>query len=82
MIEFPCEFPIKIMFTNHPGVLDELLQIVRRHHPELTDDAIRQKLSKENTYCAMTATVMAQSQTALDALYLELTQHPHTKMVL
>ena len=82
MIEFPCEFPIKIMFTNKLGVFDEIMQIVRRHQSELTDDDIRQQLSKNSIYSALTVTIMAQNRSTLDALYCELTQHPHIKMVL
>ena len=82
MIEFPCQFPIKIMFKNQPNTGDELLAIVRRHHPELLDTAIQQQTSQNGNYCSITATVEAKNQEALDALYLELTQHPNIKMVL
>lgn len=82
MIEFPCDFPIKIIFKNLPGATDELLAIVRRHHPEMPDSAIQQQPSQNGTYCAITATIIAKSQEELDALYRELTQHPDIKMVL
>lgn len=82
MIEYPCQFPIKIMFKNKPGTVDELLAIVRRHHPELLDTSIQQQSSKNGNYGSITVTVEAKNQEALDALYLELTQHPNIKMVL
>lgn len=82
MIDFPTDFPIKIIFENVPGAIDELLDIVRQHHPELSTDAIRQQVSKKGTYLSITTTVLAQDQASLDALYRELTQHPHIKMVL
>ena len=82
MIEFPTDFPIKIIFQNIPGAIDELLEIVRRHHPELSDDAIKQQVSKNGNYLSITTTVLAKDQASLDGLYQELTKHPHIKMVL
>lgn len=82
MIDFPTQFPIKIIFQNVPGAVDELIEIVRRHHPELSDDAIKKQVSQNNTYLSITATVLAKDQVSLDALYQELSQYPHIKMVL
>ena len=82
MIEFPCDFPIKIIFTNQPGVADEIIAIIHRHHPKLRSTSIKQKMSEKNNYSSITATVKATSQKKLDALYRELTQHPSIKMVL
>lgn len=82
MIDFPTNFPIKIIFKNIPGAIEELLSIVRHHHPELSEEAISQQVSQEGNYLSITATVLAKDQASLDALYLELTQYPHVKMVL
>ena len=82
MIEFPCDFPIKIIFKNEPGAQDELLAIVRRHHPEIPDSAFAFLSSQNGNFVSITAVVHAQNQTSLDDLYRELTQNPHIKMVL
>ncbi len=82
MIEFPCDFPIKIIFKNEPGAQDELLAIVRRHHPELADSAFVFQPSQNGNFVSITAVVHAQNQASLDLLYRELTQNTHIKMVL
>ncbi len=82
MIEYPCQFPIKIIFKNQPNTVDELLAIVRQHHPELQNTSVQQQTSKNSSYASITVTIEAKNQEALDALYLELTQHPNIKMVL
>lgn len=82
MIEFPCDFPIKIIFKNEPGAQDELLAIVRRHHGDISESAISTQLSQNENFISITATVHAKDQSSLDELYRALTQHPHTKMVL
>lgn len=82
MIEFPCQFPIKIIFNNQAGAADEIIAIIHRHHPELEVSSIKQQLSKNRNYLSFTVDVMAQSQEKLDALYMELTKHASIKMVL
>jgi hypothetical protein len=81
MIEFPCDFPIKIIFKNEPGAQDELLAIIHRH-PEMPDSAFAFQPSQNGNFVSITAVVCAQNQTSLDDLYRELTQNPHIKMVL
>ena len=82
MIEFPCDFPIKIIFKNEPGAQDELLEIVRRYHPHIPDSAFSFKPSQDRNFVSITATVHAKNQASLDDLYRELTKNPHIKMVL
>lgn len=82
MIEFPCDFPLKIVFDNLAGVEVSLLEIILRHYPELSIETIKRQLSKNENYMSMTVVVRAMGQASLDLLYRELTQHSHTKMVL
>ena len=82
MIEFPCDFPIKIIFKNEPGAQDELLAIVRRHHPEMSEGAFAFQPSQNGNFVSITAVVHAQNQASLDDLYRELAQNPHIKIVL
>lgn len=81
-MQFPCEFPIKIIGKNTPLFFEEIKDIVRKHYPTTVDDAICSQASHQNNYLAITATVTALDKTTLDALYLELTNHPAVKMVL
>ncbi|MEJ2132720.1 MAG: DUF493 domain-containing protein, partial [Gammaproteobacteria bacterium] len=36
-IEFPCDYPIKILGDNHSRFTDRVVELVRRHAPELPD---------------------------------------------
>ena len=82
LMEFPCDFIIKIIGTNTATFSTDVAQISRKHFPNLTDDSLRSQSSKESKYVAISVTVHALNQASLDALYLELTQHPDIKMVL
>lgn len=82
LLEFPCDFPIKIMGDNCEEFEAEIIHIVRQHAPDLGEGAIRQRKSGKGNYLAITATIRAESQSQLDALYRELTACKLTKMVL
>ena len=82
VLVFPSDFPIKIIGEATAQFEQDILAIARRHHPELKEDALQCKKSGQGNYLAISITVQAVSQTALDALYEELSKHPDTKMVL
>ena len=79
---FPCSFPLKAFGRNSDDFEAVVIEIVRRHVPDLDDSAISSQLSKRNAYRAVTATFTARSREQLDALYLELSRHEQVLMVL
>lgn len=82
IIEFPCEFPVKIIGTNSEVFLDEIKMIVLHHFADFNQENLKHKLSDKGNYLAITVTVYATNQEMLDSFYLALTQHPDIKMVL
>jgi putative lipoic acid-binding regulatory protein len=82
LIEFPCDFPIKIMGTRHDAFAQSVLDVVIRHAPDFDAATTEMRVSKGGKYLSLTCTVRATSKTQLDALYMELTQHPDVKVVL
>ncbi|WP_454783812.1 HP0495 family protein [Legionella sp. WA2024007413] len=82
LIEFPCDFPIKIIGTNSTVFLEEIREITFTHFPDITEDALTHKMSKDSNYLAITVTVYARNQEMLDTFYRAITQHPDVKMVL
>ena len=81
-MDFPCTFPIKIIGINSPSFVTDIERITLKHYPNTHKSAIRNQNSPQGNYIAITVTVEALDQISLDALYLELTQHPDIKMVL
>ena len=82
LLEFPCEFPVKIMGRTQPGFAQTIIAIVQRHSPEFDPATVEMRPSRENTYLSITATINAQSQQQIDELYRELCDHPMVVMVL
>jgi len=82
VLEFPCSFPLKTIGKNTAAFESIVIEIVRRHAPDLRDDAVSNRLSKDGKYMSVTTTFIAQSREQLDALYQELCDHPMVVMVL
>ena len=82
LIEFPCDFPIKIIGTNSENFTNELKSIALKHFPKMKADAISEQASKRSNFLSLTVVVFAKNQEMLDAFYNEITKHPDVKMVL
>lgn len=82
LIEFPCDFQIKIMGKNCSSFENDIKQLAYKHYPASGVRSIQSKLSSQGNYLAVRLVVYAQDQQTLDALYLDLTKHPDVKMVL
>ena len=82
LLEFPCDFPLKIMGHASDDFDAMVAEIVIRHIGSLREDAIQRRPSRQGKYLAVTVTVQATSQEQLDNLYRELSSHTRILMVL
>lgn len=73
LLEFPCEFPIKIMGKNHHGFHQAVIEILKKHLDDFENTKIREVESKQKNYCSLTVHVNATSQQHLDRIYIDLT---------
>lgn len=73
---FPCEFPIKAMGRSRADLDALVVEIVRRHAPDLGEGAVTTRPSAKGTYLAVTVTIRAESREQLDAIYRDLTACP------
>jgi putative lipoic acid-binding regulatory protein len=82
LLEFPCQFAIKVMGRTSPELDVLVVEIVRRHSPDLREGAVTSRPSKAGNYTAITVMVNASSREQLDAIYQDLTASPHILMAL
>lgn len=73
VFNFPCDFPIKAMGKQSDKFEETVVSIVRKHCPDLGENAVKSRSSKGGKYLSVTVTVRATSKLQLDNLYLELT---------
>jgi uncharacterized protein len=82
LIEYPSEFPIKVMGARVDGFVEAIVAVARRHDPTFDDTRLELRPSSAGNYLGITITVTATSREQLDALYAELSSHPMVKVVL
>lgn len=82
LLEFPCDFPIKIMGSRTDDFARTMVEIVLRHAPDFAAERVQMRASSSGNYLSVTCTIRATSKPQLDALYRELSGHPLVKVVL
>jgi uncharacterized protein len=82
LLTFPCQFPIKVMGKSNLEFDLLVIEIVRRHVPDLQEQAVTTRSSKDANYLAVTVTIQATSKAQLDAIYHDLSGHPQVLMAL
>ncbi|MCU0840115.1 MAG: DUF493 domain-containing protein [Thiobacillaceae bacterium] len=82
LLEFPCDFPLKIMGARAEGFAQGVVDIVLRHAPDFRPETVEMRASAAGNYLSLTCTIRAVSKAQLDALYRELSSHPAVKVVL
>ena len=82
LIEYPCDFPIKILGHTLAGFAQAVLEIVRRHAPDFDAATMELRASKRRKYLSVTCVIRATSREQVDGLYQELCDHAMVVMVL
>jgi hypothetical protein len=82
LIEFPCDFPIKIMGRESIDFRKLARALVEKHTGPIAEDAIQNALSRNGSFVSVTITINAQSQQQLDDIYREITSHEDVLMAL
>ncbi|HLY96308.1 MAG TPA: DUF493 family protein [Sideroxyarcus sp.] len=82
LIEYPCDFPIKVFGEAKQGFAQAIATVVLVHAPDFDAATIEMRSSSNAKYLSLTCTIRATSREQLDNLYRDLTSHPMVKMVL
>ncbi|MEI6000648.1 DUF493 family protein [Paraburkholderia bengalensis] len=82
LIDFPCDFPIKVMGKSHPEFQTTIVEVIRRFDGEFDAARVEVRPSSGGNYTGLTVTVRAQNREHLDDIYRALTGHPMVKVVL
>ncbi|HPV25242.1 MAG TPA: DUF493 domain-containing protein [Casimicrobium sp.] len=77
LFEFPTEYPLKIAGKNTVELEATVIDIVRRHVEDFDHTTLTVRESKGGKYLAVSVSFTARSKPQLDALYQDLTDHPH-----
>ncbi len=82
LIDYPSQFPIKVMGLNADGFVHAITRIAAQFDPAFDAATVELRPSKGDKYLGVTITIMATSRAQLDELYRTLSTHPMVKLVL
>jgi uncharacterized protein len=72
LLEFPCEFPIKVMGRQDSDIKALTRAIIERHTGPLADSSVRVRTSTDGNFLAVTFAITAASREQLDAIYRDI----------
>jgi len=81
-IEFPCDYPIKILGDAHEEFSETVLSIVKGHAPDMDETKIKIKESSKGRFVSVTVVIRATGERQLKAIFAELKTIDIVKMVL
>ncbi|MDO8861706.1 DUF493 domain-containing protein [Haliea sp. E1-2-M8] len=71
-IEFPCDYPIKVLGRSCDGYESLIIEVFERHAPGFDQETIAIKGSSKGTFTSMTITITATGPEQLKALHEDL----------
>jgi putative lipoic acid-binding regulatory protein len=71
-LKFPCQFPVKAMGKSDCKLDEIVVEIIRKHAPDLGEGAVTNRDSTQGNYTSVTVVVNATSREQLDAIYQDL----------
>lgn len=82
LLNFPCDFTIKVFGNATPEFEKTVLMIVKNHISHLKEDALKTRPSKDGKFLAMSITINVDNREQLDNLYRDLSASPLILLVL
>ncbi|MCZ6828061.1 MAG: DUF493 family protein [Gammaproteobacteria bacterium] len=81
-IEFPCDYPIKVLGRQCEEFESVVIEIIERHAPGIDLSRINVKSSRKGTFTSMTVFITATGQPQLEALHGDLMASGLVQMVI
>tara|TARA_B100000749_G_scaffold100375_1_gene76546 strand:- start:59 stop:337 length:279 start_codon:yes stop_codon:yes gene_type:complete len=81
-IEFPCQYPIKVIGTAGDDFAEVICEVVERHAPGIDTTTIDVKDSKNGRFLSLRLVITATGQEQLEALHRDLKATGRVHMVL
>lgn len=82
LIDFPCDFPIKVMGEMKEGFAETIIALIQTVLPAFNASNIAMRASSGGKYISLTCHVPVSSQVQLDAVYRLISAHPLVKFSL
>lgn len=81
-IEFPCDYPLRVLGLTDAAFVADVLDIVARHAAPVAQSAVALRSSRAGRYQSAAFRIRATSEAQIRALHQDLMAHPAVKIVL
>tara|TARA_B100000029_G_C16751098_1_gene658238 strand:- start:106 stop:375 length:270 start_codon:yes stop_codon:yes gene_type:complete len=81
-IEFPCNFPIKVIGRNADNLMELVISVIRAHISDFQAQSVNSRESGQGKYVSVTVTVRVTDKSVLDGIYRDLSKNQKVIMVL
>ena len=81
-IEFPCDYPIKVIGEVEEGAVAKIIQVVRIHAAEVTPDQVSTRASRNGNFQSIRVSIVATGEEQLKQLHTDLLQLDCVRLVL
>ena len=81
-IEFPCDYPIKVLGRSDEDYVSVIFEVFERHSPGFDRSTVSMRASGKGTFTAITITIIATGPDQLSALHEDLMATGRVHMVI
>ena len=71
-IEFPCDYPVKVMGRSVPEFETVITDVIERHSPGFPRESMSLRASREGTFVSLTVQITATGKAQLKRLHEDL----------
>ena len=82
LLDFPVDFPLKVMGRRVDGFAQAIADLVVEHAPGFDPATMELRPSSQGTWLSLTVVVHIESRAQLEALYRAVAGHPMVRVVL
>lgn len=81
-IEFPCDYPIKVMGRQTSEFRDIVLAVMRKHAGDISESQVTERASAKGTFVSITVTIIATGKDQIEIIFEDLKATGAVQMVL
>lgn len=82
LIEFPCDYPVKVIGNAEPDFEPWVLALVQQHVPDFRPETLRRQPSRNGRFLSLRLVLPLTSEAQLQALYTSLKASERVQAVL
>lgn len=81
-IDFPCDYPVKVMGHATGAFEQSVVRVCQRHSPGVDEECVTVRESRAGNYLSVTVTIRATGERQLQELFADLKTVDGIKLVL